>query len=90
MKRLFGLWKVVRNDGRVLWRVLRQPDRPRWLMPVTVLLALYALEPFNVAIPLMGLVDDGVLVPLVLHLIVQCLPARFRETPVNGGMARFG
>ncbi|WP_370467304.1 hypothetical protein [Caballeronia sp. BR00000012568055] len=90
MKRLFGLWKVVRNDGLVLWRALRQPDRPRWLMPVTVLLALYALEPFNVAIPLMGLVDDGVLVPLVLHLIVQCLPLRFRETPVNGSVARAG
>jgi uncharacterized membrane protein YkvA (DUF1232 family) len=90
VKRLMVLWKMVKSDGRVLWRALRQPDRPRWLMPVTVLLALYALAPFNVVIPLMGLVDDGILVPLVLHLIVQCLPARFRETPMRHGVARAG
>ncbi|BBP98015.1 hypothetical protein BSFA1_31440 [Burkholderia sp. SFA1] len=78
MKRLIVLWKIVKNDGRVLWRALRRPDRPRWLLPATVLLALYALAPFNIAVPLMGIVDDGVLVPLLLHLIVQCLPMRFR------------
>ncbi|AET91683.1 hypothetical protein BYI23_B010760 [Burkholderia sp. YI23] len=90
MKRLIVLWKVVKNDGRVLWRALRQPDRPRWLLPATVLVALYALAPFNVAIPLMGLVDEGVLVPLLLHLIVQCLPVRFRKTPVHPDVARAG
>ena len=78
MKRLIVLWKIVKNDGRVLWRALRRPDRPRWLLPATVLVALYALAPFNIAVPLMGIVDDGVLVPLLLHLIVQCLPMRFR------------
>jgi len=41
-------------------------------------LCLYALEPFNFAIPLLGLVDDFVLLPLALHLLLQFLPADIR------------
>jgi len=55
------LWKVVRDDLRVLSYALRHPDRPRWLMPATALVALYAIDPFNVAVPFVGIVDDGVL-----------------------------
>jgi uncharacterized membrane protein YkvA (DUF1232 family) len=40
-----------------------------------VLLALYALSPLNFAIPLLGVVDDMILVPLVLHGLLKLLPA---------------
>jgi uncharacterized membrane protein YkvA (DUF1232 family) len=83
MKKIAMLLKVVKNDLRILWYALRQPDRPVWLIPATALVALYAIDPFNVAVPFVGIVDDGVLVPMALHLMVRFLPMelrRFRET----------
>ncbi|HKR47296.1 MAG TPA: hypothetical protein VJU59_47825 [Paraburkholderia sp.] len=79
MKRIVLLWHVVKGDARVLWHALRQPGRPVWLVPATALLALYALDPFNLAMPVAGVVDDGIIVPLLLHLIVRCLPAHLRQ-----------
>jgi uncharacterized membrane protein YkvA (DUF1232 family) len=83
MKKLAMLLKVVKSDLRTLWYALRQPDRPVWLIPATALVALYAIDPFNVAVPFVGIVDDGVLVPMALHLMVRFLPSelrRFRQT----------
>lgn len=78
MRRLLVLlWRVSRGDLRILWLALRSPARPAWLLPATVLLGLYALSPFNFAIVPLGLVDDLVLVPLLLHWMVGRLPARF-------------
>jgi uncharacterized membrane protein YkvA (DUF1232 family) len=79
MKRLALLWRIVKGDARVLWYALRQPGRPVWLLPATVLLGLYALDPFNIALPLAGVIDDGIIVPLVLHLLVKCLPMEMRR-----------
>lgn len=79
MKKIALLWKVMRDDLRVLLYALRHPDRPGWLMPATALVALYAIDPFNVAVPFVGIVDDGVLVPLALHLMVSCLPIQLRR-----------
>lgn len=78
MKRLLMLWKTARHDLRVLRIALGHPDRPRWLIPVVGLVTLYAIEPFNFAMPILGVLDDGVLVPLVLHLIVLGLPVSLR------------
>jgi uncharacterized membrane protein YkvA (DUF1232 family) len=78
MKRLLMLWKTARRDLRVLRLALGHPDRPGWLIPALGLVTLYAIEPFNFAIPMLGIVDDGVLVPLVLHLIVLMLPVSLR------------
>ncbi|KVU02826.1 hypothetical protein WK62_17480 [Burkholderia ubonensis] len=78
MKRLLLLWKTARYDLRVLWFALRHPDRPGWLIPALGLVTLYAIEPFNFAMPILGVLDDGALVPLVLHLIVLGLPVSLR------------
>jgi uncharacterized membrane protein YkvA (DUF1232 family) len=67
-------WRISKADLRLLWLALRHPDRPVWLLPVSVLLGLYALAPFNLAIPVLGIVDDLVLVPLALHWLVKLLP----------------
>ncbi|MFP3645631.1 hypothetical protein [Paraburkholderia sp. SIMBA_054] len=79
MKKIALLWKIVRDDLCVLFYALRHPDRPGWLTPATALVALYAIDPFNVAVPFVGIVGDGVLVPLVLHLMVRCLPIQLRQ-----------
>jgi uncharacterized membrane protein YkvA (DUF1232 family) len=64
MIRLFALWRFGRQDLRLLWFALRHRSRPVWLWPAVAFLGLYALDPANFAIPLLGLVDDFVLLPL--------------------------
>ena len=80
MKRLLLLWRVGRHDLRLLWLALRHPNRPVWLLPATGLLAVFALEPANFAIPLLGAIDDLVLLPILLHALVGFLPRAVRAT----------
>jgi uncharacterized membrane protein YkvA (DUF1232 family) len=58
---------MSRNDLRLVWLALRHPDRPTWLLPATLVLGFFAFEPFNFAIPVLGVVDDLFLLPLLLH-----------------------
>src|ERR1700676_1700672 len=50
---------------------MRHPNRPRWLIPATIALAYFALEPFNFAIPFLRIVDDVFLVPLLLRVLAK-------------------
>jgi uncharacterized membrane protein YkvA (DUF1232 family) len=67
MRRILRVWRMSRNDLRLLWLALRHPNRPRWLLAATLALGIFALEPFNVAIPVLGVMDDLFLLPLLLH-----------------------
>ncbi len=87
MRRLFLFWRVGRRDLRLLWFALRHPARPAWLLPATALLALFALEPANFAIPLLGAVDDFVLLPIALHALLSFLPDHVRAGFERGGIA---
>lgn len=76
MKRLFlFMWRMSRSDLRLLWFALKHKERPKWLVPAAVLLTLYAFSPLNFAIPIIGIVDDMVLVPMALHFVLGFLPA---------------
>lgn len=79
MIRLLRLWRRVAGDLRLLWFALRHRRRPIWLWPVAVVLGLYALDPVNFALPFAGLVDDLVLIPLLVHLVVRLLPREIKE-----------
>ena len=79
MIRILRLWRLGRSDLPLLWFALRHRSRPVWLWPAVLLLGLYALEPANFAIPLLGLLDDLVLLPLALHLMLKLLPAEIRS-----------
>ena len=81
MRRLFIFWRQGGHDLRLLWRALRHPDRPAWLVPATVLLAFFALDPLNLAMPLLGGVDDLVLLPLALRALANALPQHLRNSP---------
>lgn len=69
MFRIFRLWKLSGRDLRILWTALRHPDRPAWLLPASLALGFFALDPVNFAIPVLGVVDDLVLLPLLLHAL---------------------
>lgn len=78
MLRLLRLWRLASQDLRLLWFALRHERCPMWLWPVVILLCLYAIEPFNFAIPVLGVLDDFILLPLILHLVVGLLPHDIR------------
>jgi uncharacterized membrane protein YkvA (DUF1232 family) len=67
MRRIFRVWRMSRTDLRLLWQALRHPNRPTWLLPATLALGFFAFEPFNFAIPVLGVIDDLFLLPLLLH-----------------------
>ena len=77
MKRLFALWRTVgTQDLRLLWFAIRHENRPGWLLPALAGLVLFAVEPMNFALPVLGAVDEFVLLPLVLHGMAKMLPAQ--------------
>jgi uncharacterized membrane protein YkvA (DUF1232 family) len=67
------------RDLRLLLFAMTHPDRPVWLWPAALVLGFYALEPFNFAIPWLGAVDDLVVLPLALHLLLMLLPETIRS-----------
>lgn len=88
MKRLLLLWRVGRHDFRLLWFAIRHPNRPAWLLPAAALLGFFALEPVNFAIPLLGAIDDFVLLPIVLHTMLGFLSAGIRLDFAQGSAQR--
>ena len=76
-KRLTVLWSVLRGDARQLWFALRHPGAPGWLKLGTALIALYVFSPIDLlpdVIPVIGVVDDLVLVPLAIRWLLKRLP----------------
>jgi len=77
LKRLTLLWTVLRGDARLLWFALRHPDAPGWLKWGTALIALYLFSPIDLipdVLPVIGMVDDLVLVPLAIRWLLKRLP----------------
>ena len=66
-KKFAALYALVRQDARILWHALRHPARPAWLRPAVGLVALYLLSPIDLipdVLPVIGIVDDLVLIPM--------------------------
>jgi uncharacterized membrane protein YkvA (DUF1232 family) len=81
-KRLVRLWAVVRSDARLLWYALQHPQAPLWLKAGCLGIVVYALSPVDLipdVIPLLGLVDDLVLVPMAMRWLLRLLPAHIRD-----------
>jgi uncharacterized membrane protein YkvA (DUF1232 family) len=70
---------MIRKDLHLLRFALGHPRRPSWLVPALVLLGLYALDPINFALPFVGAVDDVVIIPMLLHLLLRLLPVDVRS-----------
>ena len=79
MRRLLRLWRLGGQDLRLLFFALQHPKRPRWLIPVAIAMACFAIEPFNFAIPFIGVVDDLFILPLLLHAVVKLAVAGLRD-----------
>ncbi len=75
------LWAVVRGDAQRLWFAVRQPGAPMWLKLASGLIVVYVVSPIDLipdAIPLLGVLDDIVLVPLAMRWLLARLPEPLR------------
>ena len=87
-RKFAALYALVRQDIHTLWHALRHPARPAWLRPAVALLALYLLSPVDLipdVLPVIGIVDDLVLIPLVIAWLVSRLPAELKRGFADDG-----
>lgn len=90
-KRFTLLWTLVRGDARRLWFALRHPAAPAWLKVGTALIALYVLSPVDLipdVLPVLGVVDDLIVVPLAIRWLLARLPREIAEAAPARGAAR--
>jgi uncharacterized membrane protein YkvA (DUF1232 family) len=69
---------VVRGDAKRLWIAMRHPLAPKWLKLGAALIVLYVLSPIDLipdALPILGVMDDIVLVPMAIRALLKRLPA---------------
>ena len=95
--------RSLKRQTLVVYFAARDPRTPRHVRLLALLVAAYALSPIDLIpdfIPVLGYLDDLLLVPLGLALVMRLLPdevarsARERaaaavEQPVSRGMAFF-
>jgi uncharacterized membrane protein YkvA (DUF1232 family) len=90
-KRLSVIWSVVKGDARLLWLALRHPHSPGWLKAAVAGLVLYLVSPVDLipdVIPVLGVMDDIVLLPLAINWLLKRLPANVRrDIGVEQGMS---
>jgi uncharacterized membrane protein YkvA (DUF1232 family) len=68
----------LKREATVVYCVARHPLTPWWVRLLALAIAAYALSPIDLIpdfIPVLGYLDDVVVVPLGLALVVRCTPA---------------
>lgn len=74
-----ALWAGgLRRDGVTLWMSLRHPGTPRWARFFAWAAVIYALSPIDLIpdfIPVLGYLDDMVLLPFLIWLALRLIPA---------------
>ena len=74
----FRTWaRGLRRDAHALWLAGRDPRTPWYAKAVALAVAAYAFSPIDLIpdfIPVLGLLDDAVLLPLGILLAVRLIP----------------
>ena len=78
LRRLKDWARAVRRDVHALWLAARDPRTP-WAARLLALgVAAYALSPIDLIpdfIPVLGLLDEAILLPLAILLAIRLIPA---------------
>lgn len=70
--------KRIKRDAVTLWFAYRHPDTPWLVKGLCVFVVAYALSPIDLIpdfIPVLGYVDDALLLPGLIWLAIRLLPA---------------
>jgi len=74
--------RTVKRDAISLWIAARDPRTPWYAKAIAALVAGYALSPIDLIpdfIPVIGYLDDAVVVPLGILVAVRLIPANLME-----------
>lgn len=77
LQRLRQWAKAIKRDVHALWLAARDPRTPWHAKLLALLVAAYALSPIDLIpdfIPVIGYLDDLILVPLGVLLVVRLIP----------------
>lgn len=69
--------KIIKRDAHTLWIAARDPRTPKAAKWLALLIAAYALSPIDLIpdfIPVIGYLDDLVIVPFGILLVVKLMP----------------
>jgi len=80
--RLKGWARAVRRDAHALYLAARDPRVPWYAKALALAVAAYALSPIDLIpdfIPVIGYLDDLVLIPLGVLLVVKLIPREVME-----------
>lgn len=75
--RLKSWARAIRRDAHALFLAARDPRTPWALRLFAILVAAYALSPIDLipdAIPVLGLLDEAIILPLAMLVLVRCMP----------------
>ena len=91
----------LKQQTLIVWFAARDPRTPWWVRALALAVAAYALSPIDLIpdfIPVLGYLDDLLLVPLGLALVLRMIPDEVRsdataraselaQRPTSGAMA---
>jgi uncharacterized membrane protein YkvA (DUF1232 family) len=87
LRRLKDWARTIRRDVHALWLAARDPRTPLAPRLLALAIAAYALSPIDLipdVIPVLGLLDEAILLPAGILLVVRLIPApllaEFRAT----------
>jgi len=78
IKRINDWARAVRRDVYALWLAGRDPRTPCYAKALALGIAAYALSPIDLIpdfIPVLGYLDDAILLPMAILLAVRLVPA---------------
>lgn len=88
------LWaRRIKRDVMTVYVAARHPATPWWLRLLALAVAAYALSPIDLIpdfIPVLGWLDDLVIVPLGLMLVIRLLPPAVLRAARDEAAQRLG
>ncbi|QDY42457.1 YkvA family protein [Candidatus Pantoea soli] len=73
--------RLIKRDVLTLWFACRDPRTPGWFKVLAFGIVAYALSPIDLIpdfIPILGLLDDAIIVPLGVIILLRLLPREIR------------
>lgn len=72
----------VKQDGLMLWFACKHPQTPWLAKAIAAVAVAYALSPIDLIpdfIPVLGYLDEALLLPAMVWLAVKCLPKAVKD-----------
>jgi uncharacterized membrane protein YkvA (DUF1232 family) len=89
---LLARFMTFRKEVIILWRAFFRPETPLYLKVLMVATVLYLFSPVDLIpefIPVLGFVDDLILVPMIVSWIVSRLPQASGTRTSSAASGRF-